>query len=892
MGAYSFSVSAICVNLLWVCMCGEIDLNSKIHVFVYTCEGYFRRHYLNNTIPNRVMKEIRNNCPMVTSVELQDSTVIKGRCEVHIQVYPKWKFLFYYEPCAKAIYDVSQNAAEDIYGSIFSCPAVELQVKRTDYYYVGVPVAELPNMNISRMSSAQCIEPALGINETVELECRMNEFGGYNWRIFETEKWNISYLENMTLTKLSVLSEQGYNCSVIIIAIFAVETCSETSLSVPALQKEICRRISLQNFCPTLKPAEIKASIKNLLRLLDDNYFAVVSHLKSEQTTGNWDPLDEIGRTMKLYSNYFFSICTNGRDFQYHSKCCSIRCVTQRDSTRRYDDRGNMAVTLPIGTARVLIMSAPYSHIKLNRTETSVKVATGLTYLLSDTAEIFPIAVEFVIHALGKRHHYECGWGEPGLADNRGKIMVNSKAAEKVDNASSNIKCMFSRSGLYAALEIFNPLGGIPYHDTPFMIKCHVFVICLCVLGAIYNLHLICWPKASTVYAAEGRSVKHMKSFRMLAAEMLLVCAGKLLVQAIALRLGRHGVNCPVTGSLVVALNGAFHWLSLLSAAMVFAVGRTHDPVQLAARACISTYVVGFIYGSTVGSLHTDAFILRSCMPVSMFRTMVYPMLSISFISIIFLILFVVLPPRRNWDEWVGAVLISLSSVTPWIGYLRNRSLVLKGEYDDYTFIVLSLLQGLFLTSYHCILKWGAVQFFVKIYNENCRSKPRKLAPELAQGDRGGEDATSDEEDDTSFVAQLLEEEEKRYRKSVAASSFHSDWTGDTQPAYKSVYFRQVPAGSLDERSAQSVEVFSNDSEMIPHDRRSLMSLMHSRVSSEPRLSSQTMQSIETLKTYATRRSSRRFGSVSTVGSLRSGRRSRRSMTSFRSLRGRRSVRS
>ncbi|THD18732.1 hypothetical protein D915_010358 [Fasciola hepatica] len=146
-------------------------------------------------------------------------------------------------------------------------------------------------------------------------------------------------------------------------------------------------------------------------------------------------------------------------------------------------------------------------------------------------------------------------------------------------------------------------------------------------------------------------------------------------------------------------------------------------------------------------------------MPVHLDKFLAYPSIGISCASLLFLFLFLVYRPRRNWDEWIGALVMTVLCAVLGVEILVTQKTSPTKDFDEHYFIVIILLQGFILTAYHCLLKWGMLRFYVRIARLHCTllSKlcpKKKRKPKSAFGDRRVTEETS--WDDSTLIAQIL----------------------------------------------------------------------------------------------------------------------------------------
>ncbi|KAF8566161.1 hypothetical protein P879_04407 [Paragonimus westermani] len=205
---------------------------------------------------------------------------------------------------------------------------------------------------------------------------------------------------------------------------------------------------------------------------------------------------------------------------------------------------------------------------------------------------------------------------------------------------------------------------------------------------------------ARSVLSSTFFSLNQIRCHIILACQILFIIACKLMVQLVGIFVPERRY-CETVGLFQLGIHAIFHALNLVVSMLVFAIRRSHSPVSLTVKFSACAYVFGVVYTVIASFFLKRQFVKLNCMPLQMFKFMAYPFIGISLGSLPFIVCYLCSPPYRQWDEWVGAILQTMTAISPWAETIVTRSELSWHGYSEYSFVLLMLIQ---VTVYVCFV--------------------------------------------------------------------------------------------------------------------------------------------------------------------------------------------
>ncbi|TPP60908.1 hypothetical protein FGIG_01711 [Fasciola gigantica] len=781
-----------------------------IEKFVYPCHSYFRRMVKGNSFREFAYQYVKEFCDPDIRINITMMNFVDDNCQIQFLYQPNKGAFLRTEQCASALSQFLSQGVEIVWGHAWGCPSTKLLMDITPHYKTEVKVDAVRTMDQYETVYSRCIEPSINSNVSVTILCRVTSTGGYRWFPVNPTACLTESLQHMSYNMLTQIrkscqslqpgkkvekvdsidtivepvlrlssndcSPPSDGCNMFLIPLFAPIEGPKRG-DYMRYPKRLHPFLILEELCPAFSYEDFEKGNTLFYKLMDQLSFSLINLRTTHPSEINSAEALELAGRMLLY---LVKILT-----QHHKLNTNIATNTSLFVVRRFflhesgtkiDECGNMAVRFNFYLRWVMVACVPFSDYDIVKNSYGTEVGMGITLIQTDIPKGSSVSINYTTYRKKQFTLYKCAWSS---VPNLDKFSTESKYCKTISHIRSSIHCECTRPGIFALLAISTLSVAHYFHpdNTERMLAMHLIVGFCCLLGSVYNFVLFFLKNFAKLYAGSNRNPKHVESYFLVSGVTLILSAQNIFTQLYVIRKTLIP-NCAGVGGLQMAVNMTFHCFSLMASYLVFAMPRSHFHIQLTTKCIVFSYVFGSFYGFLVSLLSDASSIVHRCMPVNLDKFLAYPSIGLSCASLLFLFLFLVYRPRRNWDEWIGALVMTVLCAVLGVEILVTQNISPTKDFDEHYFIVIILLRGFILTAYHCLLKWGMLRFYVRIAGLHCTllSKlcpKKKRKPKSAFVDRRVTEETS--WDDSTLIAQILAKEERNHPASLNSTSSSSD---------------------------------------------------------------------------------------------------------------------
>ncbi|CAL8090331.1 unnamed protein product [Calicophoron daubneyi] len=179
----------------------SIEFSTRTFIEVLDCSTYLPG--LNEDLYREALKQLlENNNVKEGSVFVEAMHFVEGRCVIKMRV--KGDYIDYRESVVRAL--------TIAYGESWGCRMTTVNVPVTSFYSAKITVPDISSMGLSDRLFRKCKVPILQWQASIEVVCKMNDYGGYLWELGEHSRCFIPEFEKPSLEKAELLKGSPFYC--------------------------------------------------------------------------------------------------------------------------------------------------------------------------------------------------------------------------------------------------------------------------------------------------------------------------------------------------------------------------------------------------------------------------------------------------------------------------------------------------------------------------------------------------------------------------------------------------------------------------------------------------------------------------------------------------------